>query len=155
MEYHDSETATEVADRVESFMDEVVIPREREALRTSEDITRDEIEELWEMAKERDLFAPQMPEKYGGQGLDFQNMLPSFEQVGRSLIGALSIRANAPHEGTCTPWRWSGPRNRKRNGFDRWYRGDLVGVFDDRTHARRGSDPKMLRRPRKKTATSG
>jgi len=36
MEYHDSETATEVADRVESFMDEVVIPREREALRTDQ-----------------------------------------------------------------------------------------------------------------------
>lgn len=40
------------------------------------------------MAKERDLFAPQVPEEYGGQGLDFRDMLPSFEQVGRSLIGA-------------------------------------------------------------------
>lgn len=43
---------------------------------------------MWEMAKERNLFAPWMPEKYGGLGLEFRDMLPSFEQVGRSLTGA-------------------------------------------------------------------
>lgn len=95
MEYHDSETAREVADRVQAFMDEVVLPREREALATGEAITTEEMDGFWAEAKDRDLFAPQMPEEYGGQGLDFQDMLPSFEQVGRSLIGALSIRANA------------------------------------------------------------
>ena len=87
MEYHDSETDTEVARRVESFMDEIVIPREREALASDNVIPMSEIKELWDLARERDLFTPQMPEEYGGQGLDFQDMLPSFEQVGQSLIG--------------------------------------------------------------------
>ena len=123
MEYHDSEKAKEVAGRVEEFMDEVVIPREREALATGEQITMDEIHEMWEMAKERDLFAPQVPEEYGGQGLDFSDMLPSFEQVGRSLIGALAIRANAPQGGTCTPWRWSARKSRKKSGSARSCRG--------------------------------
>lgn len=52
MEYHDSETATEVAERVESFIDEVVIPREREALASDDVIPMTEIKEMWELAKE-------------------------------------------------------------------------------------------------------
>lgn len=52
MEYHDSEKAKEVAARVEAFMEEVVIPREREALANDEVITRAEIEEFWERARE-------------------------------------------------------------------------------------------------------
>ncbi|PGF18410.1 acyl-CoA dehydrogenase [Natrinema sp. CBA1119] len=145
MEYHDSETATEVADRVESFMDEVVLPREREALRTSEDITRDEIEELWEMAKERDLFAPQMPEKYGGQGLDFQDMLPSFEQVGRSLIGARSIRANAPHEGNMHTLEMVGTEEQKEEWLRPLVQGEITSAFSMTEPMQGGgSDPKML-----------
>ncbi len=58
---HDSETVTEVG-RVESFMDEAVIPRERKALASDDVIPMSDIEATWELAKDRTLFAPQMPE---------------------------------------------------------------------------------------------
>lgn len=146
MEYHDSETATDVADRVQAFMDEVVLPREREALSTGETITNDEIEEFWELAKDRGLFAPQMPEEYGGQGLAFQDMLPSFEQVGRSLIGALSIRANAPQEGNMHTLEMVGTEEQKEKWLRPLVQGEISSGFSMTEPMQGGgSDPKMLR----------
>ncbi|SEH17255.1 acyl-CoA dehydrogenase [Natronorubrum sediminis] len=145
MEYHDSETAQEVAARVESFMDEQVIPREREALRSGEPVSEAEIEEFWGMAKERNLFAPQMPEEYGGQGLDFQDMLPSFEQVGRSLLGALSIRANAPHEGNMHTLELVGTEAQKEEWLRPLVQGEISSAFSmTEPMGGGGSDPKML-----------
>jgi len=108
------------------------------------------------MAKERDLFAPQMPEKYGGQGLDFQNMLPSFEQVGRSLIGALSIRANAPHEGNMHTLEMVGTEGTERGMASTAGTGEISSAFS-MTEPMQGGDQtrRCSRRPRKKTATSG
>ena len=145
MEYHDSETATGVAERVAAFMDEVVLPREREALAAGEPITNDELEDLWERAKERDLFAPQVPEEYGGQGLDFRDMLPSFEQVGRSLVGALSIRANAPQEGNMHTLEMAGTDDQKERWLRPLVQGEVTSAFA-MTEPRQGggSDPKML-----------
>ncbi len=145
MEYHDSEKAKEVAGRVADFMDEVVIPREREALATGEEITMDEIHDMWDLAKERDLFAPQVSEEYGGQGLDFSDMLPSFEQVGRSLIGALSIRANAPQEGNMHTLEFAGTEDQKEEYLRPLVQGDISSAFamtEPKVGA--GSDPKML-----------
>ncbi|MFC6719270.1 acyl-CoA dehydrogenase family protein [Natrialbaceae archaeon GCM10025810] len=145
MEYHDSDKAKEVAGRVREFMDDVVIPREREALATGETITNEEIEDLWEQAKARDLFAPQVPEEYGGQGLNFRDMLPSFEQVGRSLIGALSIRANAPQEGNMHTLEAVGTEEQKEEWLRPLVQGELSSAFA-MTEPRQGggSDPKML-----------
>jgi acyl-CoA dehydrogenase len=99
MEYEDSEKAKEAAERTRAFMDEEVLPTEREYLGANEQIPHSRIEELREEAKERDLWGPQIPEEYGGQGLAFREILPAFEEVGRSLIGATAVRANAPDEG--------------------------------------------------------
>lgn len=146
MEYHDSETAQNVADRVRAFMDEVVLPTEREVLATGEAITTEEMGALWEQAKERDLFAPQMPEEYGGQGLDFQEMLPSFEQVGRSLIGARSIRANAPDEGNMHTLEMAGTQQQKEQWLRPLVQGEISSGFSMTEPMQGGgSDPKMLK----------
>ncbi len=146
MRYHDSETATEVAARVRTFMDEVIIPRERRALADTDPITVAEIESFWEQAKERDLFAPQVPTEFGGQGLEFEEMLPSFEAVGRTLTGALAIRANAPDEGNMHTLEAVGTPEQQ----DRWLKplvqGEISSGFS-MTEPRQGggSDPKMLK----------
>lgn len=146
MEYHDSETAQDTADRVQSFMEEVVLPREREALTTGETITTEEMEGFWEQAKERDLFAPQMPAEYGGQGLSFKEMLPSFEQVGRSLIGARSIRANAPDEGNMHTLEMAGTQRQKEEWLRPLVQGDISSGFSMTEPMQGGgSDPKMLK----------
>jgi acyl-CoA dehydrogenase len=145
MEYHDSEKAKEVAGRVEAFMEEEVLPREREALRTGNLVTLDELEEFWEMAKDRDLFAPQAPEEYGGQGLNFHDMLPAFEQVGRSLFGALSIRANAPDEGNMHTLEIGASEEIKEEYLEPLVQGEKWSCFSMTEPMNGGgSDPKML-----------
>jgi acyl-CoA dehydrogenase len=146
MDYHDSEKAVEVASRVEAFMEEEVLPREREALRTRELVSEDEIHDLWAMAKERDLFAPQVPEEYGGQGLNFRDMLPSFEQVGRSLFGALAIRANAPQEGNMHTLEMAGTEWQKEEYLRPLVQGEIqTGFSMTEPMDGGGSDPKMLK----------
>jgi acyl-CoA dehydrogenase len=58
MEYDDSEKAKEVAERTRAFMDEEVLPTEREYLGTNEQIPRSRIDELREEAKKRNLWGP-------------------------------------------------------------------------------------------------
>ncbi|MEF8887821.1 MAG: acyl-CoA dehydrogenase family protein, partial [Haloarculaceae archaeon] len=146
MEYHDSEKAKEVASRVEAFMEEEVLPREREALRTRELVSEAEIHDFWDQSRERDLFAPQVPEEYGGQGLGFRDMLPSFEQVGRSLMGALSIRANAPQEGNMHTLEIAGTEEQKEEYLRPLVQGDIRTAFSMTEPTQgAGSDPKMLR----------
>ena len=145
MEYHDSEKAKEVATRVEAFMEEEVLPREREALRTRDLVSESEIHDFWEQSKERNLFAPQVPEEYGGQGLGFRDMLPSFEQVGRSLMGALSIRANAPQEGNMHTLDIAGTEEQKEEFLRPLVQGDIrTGFSMTEPNQGAGSDPKML-----------
>jgi len=58
MEYHDPQRGRELAERTREFVDDVVIPRERELLGTRE-VTEAELKELREAARERGLYAPQ------------------------------------------------------------------------------------------------
>lgn len=146
MEYHDSEKAQEVASRVEAFMEEEVLPRERDALRTGDRISFDELETFWEMAKDRNLFAPQMPSEYGGQGLGFRDMLPSFEQIGRSLFGALAIRANAPDEGNMHTLEIGANDRIKEEYLRPLVQGEMWSAFSmTEPLDGGGSDPKMLK----------
>jgi len=139
MQYQDSKKSTEVATRVEEFMEETILPRERKALREGDLVSRNELETLWEKAKDRDLFAPQMPE-------DFSDMLPSFEQVGRSLIGAVSIRAHAPQEGNMHTLELAGTEEQKKTWLRPLVHGDISSAFS-MTEPRQGagSDPKMMK----------
>ncbi|WP_336001420.1 acyl-CoA dehydrogenase family protein [Halorientalis halophila] len=107
LSYQDSERAREVAERTRAFVDEEVLPRERELLgqrdaasdSDRQEAGRELIEELREIAREREVFGPQIPEKYGGLGLDFADLLPVFEQAGRSIFAMGAMHVAAPDEG--------------------------------------------------------
>jgi acyl-CoA dehydrogenase len=98
LEFNDSETAEELAAKAEALMDEVVIPRERE-LAGGTSVSEATIRELREAAREYGVYAPQIGEEWGGMGYDFDDVLPTFEQAGRSLLGAAAMRVDAPDEG--------------------------------------------------------
>lgn len=87
-----------------------------------------------------------MPEGYGGQGLGFQDMLPSFEQVGRSIIGAMSIRANAPDEGNMHTLEMVGTDAQKEEWLRPLVQGEISSGFSMTEPMQGGgSDPKMLK----------
>ena len=144
--YDDPKRAVELADQTREFIQDVVIPREREEVLGGGEISRGTIDELREEARKRDIYAPQMPEEYGGQGLSFRDSLLMFEEAGKSLIGPESIRVDAPDEGNMHTLLIAGTDDQK----ERWLRplvaGEMISAFSMTEPMQGGgSDPKMLK----------
>jgi acyl-CoA dehydrogenase len=145
MEYDDSERARELAARARAFVDEVVIPAERE-LGGGQTVPPETVADLREEARERDIYCPQIAEEYGGMGEDFRDVLPLFEEAGRSLLGAPAMRVDAPDEGNMHTIELVGTEAQK----ERWLRplvdGEVRSAFS-MTEPRQGggADPKLIR----------
>jgi acyl-CoA dehydrogenase len=144
MEYHDSQQAQELAERARAFMDEVVIPTEREYLGAG--LGFDVIDELREEARERDIYCPQIDEEWGGQGYEFADVLPLFEEAGRSVLGAPAMRVDAPDEGNMHTIELVGTEAQKEEYLKPLVAGEIRSGFS-MTEPRDGggSDPKMLK----------
>jgi len=84
--------------RTREFIDEIIIPAEP---RLPQDVS-DWVElrgELQQAAKDAGLFAPHMPQAYGGLGLNWRDCAVLFEEAGRSLLGPQALNCAAPDEG--------------------------------------------------------
>jgi acyl-CoA dehydrogenase len=154
IEYRDTERGRAVAARVETFLDEVVLPRERAVLGgrdAREEVSRAAeldalVEELRETAREREVFAPQLPEEYGGLGLAFEDLLPVFEQAGRSLLATRAMHVAAPDEGNMHILELAGTEAQKERWLRPLARGELSSGFSmTEPMAGAGSDPKQIR----------
>jgi acyl-CoA dehydrogenase len=85
-------------ERTLAFIQDEVIPIE--ALSDEHDgIPADRLEVLREQARAAGLFAPHMPQRWGGLGLDMRGISVVFEAAGRSLLGPLALNCAAPDEG--------------------------------------------------------
>jgi len=146
IEYDDSEKAIELAERVRSFIDEEVIPAERETLLGGGEITDETIDELRAEAFKRDLYCPQISEEYGGMGLEFSDVLPSFVEAGRSLLGPFAMRVDAPDEGNMHLIERLGTERQKEEWLRPLVKGEIKSAFS-MTEPKQGggSDPKMLK----------
>jgi acyl-CoA dehydrogenase len=145
MRFDDSERAAALGERTREFMDEVVLPAERDLpgeTRASAELIAD----LREEARARGLFAPQVPEEYGGMGLSFGEVLPLFEQAGRSLLGAPALRVDAPDEGNMHLLEMAGTDRQRERWLQPLVDGELTSAFSMTEPIQGGgSDPKMLR----------
>ena len=143
--YDDAERARAVADRTLAFIDEVVVPTEREVLGAGP-VTDETVADLRAAARERDLYGPQLSEEYGGLGMSYRDMLPVFEAAGRSLLGPMAIRVDAPDEGNMHTIEMFGTEDQK----ERWLRplaaGEIRSAFSMTEPLQGGgSDPKMIK----------
>ena len=145
MEYHDSDEAKQLAAEARVFMDDVVIPTEREYLGDGP-VPEDVIADLRDEARERGIYCPQIHEEHGGGGYDFADVLPLFEEAGRSLLGATAMRVDAPDEGNMHTIELVGTESQKEEFLEPLVAGELRSGFsmtEPRDGA--GSDPKMMR----------
>ncbi|WP_224270301.1 acyl-CoA dehydrogenase family protein [Haloprofundus salinisoli] len=145
MEYDDSERAEAVAARVREFVDETVIPVERDLLGDGP-IGEDQLAELREKARERDIYAPQISTEYGGMGMQFRDVLPAFEEAGRSLLAAPAIRVDAPDEGNMHTFELVATEEQKEEWLRPLVAGEVrSGFCMTEPMQGGGSDPKMLK----------
>src|SRR6056297_1036979 len=151
MEYDDPERGRAAAERTREFVDEVVIPVEREHL-GGDPVPDGTIAELREAAREYDVYGPQIPEEYGGLGLDFRELLPVFEEAGRSLLGPTALRCGAPDEGNMHTLEMVGTDAQKERWLAPLAAGEARSGFSMTEPMQGGgSDPKMLRTTAEKT----
>ncbi|WP_254523229.1 acyl-CoA dehydrogenase family protein [Natrinema caseinilyticum] len=145
MRYNDSERAREVAERATALMEEVVLPVERERAGGMA-VSSGTVAELREAAREYDVYAPQIPEEYGGMGLSFRDSLPAFEEAGRSLLGQVAMRVDAPDEGNMHLLELAGDEIQKETYLEPLVAGDIKSGFSMTEPMQgAGSDPKMIR----------
>jgi acyl-CoA dehydrogenase len=145
MEYDDPPEGQAVAERAREFVDTEVIPVEHEYLGDGP-VPETVISDLQERAREYEVYAPQIPEEYGGLGLDLQAALPVFEQAGRSLLGARALRVDAPDEGNMHTLELVGTDAQKDRWLDPLAAGEIRSAFAmTEPMDGGGSDPKMLR----------
>ncbi len=144
MEYEDIGQGPAVAAEVREFVESEVIPVEREFL-GSGPISSVKIDALRELARERGVYAPQVAEEFGGLGLGFREMLPVFEEAGRSLLGPAALRCAAPDEGNMHTIELAGTPEQKARWLPSLARGETSSGFAmTEPPGGGGSDPKML-----------
>jgi acyl-CoA dehydrogenase len=145
MEYDDPPAATVVAERTREFVEREVVPVERELL-GSGSASPETVDALRDRAREYDVYGPQLPEAYGGLGLEFREMLPVFEAAGRSLLGPPALNVQAPDEGNMHTLELVGTETQKQKWLEPLARGEIRSGFSMTEPAPgAGSDPKMLR----------
>ncbi|WP_435347573.1 acyl-CoA dehydrogenase family protein [Haloarchaeobius sp. HRN-SO-5] len=145
MEYHDPEEGRRVAERTRQFVEEEVLPVEREWL-GQESVPDSVVADLRDAARDHDVYGPQIPDAYGGLGLGFRSMLPVFEEAGRSLLGPLALRCGAPDEGNMHTLELVGTEEQKERWLAPLAAGEMNSGFCMTEPLQGGgSDPKMLR----------
>jgi len=142
--FQESERAAELAERARQLMDEVVIPAERE-LEGGMTVSDGTVSELRDAAREAGIYAPQIDEEYGGMGYDFRDVLPTFEQAGRSLLGPMAMRVAAPDQGNMHLLEMQGTELQKEQYLKPLVEGKLKSGFSMTEPMQgAGSDPKMI-----------
>ncbi len=143
--FDDSDTASELAARAKALMEDVVIPRERE-LAGGTAVSEATISDLRAAAREYDIYAPQIGTDHGGMGHDFRDVLPAFEQAGRSILGATAMRVDAPDEGNMHLLEMHGSDLQQEQYLEPLVDGKLRSGFAMTEPMQgAGSDPKMIR----------
>lgn len=122
MEYNDSQRAWEIAGAVRAFVDEAVIPIEREHL-SAGPVSETVIDDLRDAAQQAEVYVPQIAEEYGGMSTSFRDVLPAFEEARRSLLRPAAIRVDALDEGNMHTLEMFGTARQK----DRWLRPLVAG----------------------------
>lgn len=145
MEFEWSDELTQLQARVESFVEEQVIPLEREVPRKG-GLDRKSLDKRRALARKAGLYAPQLPVELGGLGLSLMEICPIFEAAGRSLLGPLALNCAAPDEGNMHLLELAADEKQHRQYLQPLAAGEIRSAFAMTEPAPgAGSDPKMLR----------
>ena len=131
-------------ERTAAFVREVVIPAE------SRDLPGHGLDaalraELQAAARQAGVFAPHMPETYGGLGLDVRDQSAVFEEAGYSILGPQALNCAAPDEGNMHMLSVIGTEEQRERYLAPLAAGEVRSCFAMTEPAPgAGSDPSML-----------
>jgi alkylation response protein AidB-like acyl-CoA dehydrogenase len=119
MDFSIPQDLKDLAQRIRTFVEDEVIPFERDERWTAHGPTEGLRHELVALAAKRGVLAPHAPTEFGGLGLSHVGNAVAFEAAGYSMLGPVALHCAAPDEGNihmldvlCTPeqrQRWLRP----------------------------------------------
>lgn len=93
------ERETALAERVDAFIRDVVIPCERDPRIDAHGPSDELCRELQAKARDAGLLSPHVGEEFGGHGLNHREIATVFRSAGYSLLGPVALNIMAPDEG--------------------------------------------------------
>jgi len=124
-----------------AFVDEIVLGAEEECgFEASDAIPTDVLDRVRTEARKRELWAPHLPEAYGGQGLSEIALAHVHEELGRSPLGPLAVNAMAPDEGNMHALHAFGTDRQKERFLEPLAAGEARSCFA-MTEPDAGADP--------------
>ncbi|MDF3942788.1 acyl-CoA dehydrogenase family protein [Achromobacter denitrificans] len=145
-ERHDGDRVQDLCERVRRFVDEVAIPAESPAIARDVAALDHSVARLRAQARDAGLYAPQLPEQWGGLGLDWRGLARVLEEAGRGFLGPAALNCAAPDQpNMLTLLRLGSPAQQARY-LAPLVRGEQRACFAMTEPAPgAGSDPSMLR----------
>lgn len=144
IEFQMTSAQEDLGKRIESFVFEKVVSYEKDARLTSHGPTDELRIELNGLAKTAGLFAPHVPQRLGGMGLDHMSTAIAFEAAGLSPLGPVALHCAAPDEGNMNLLEKIATDDQK----DRWLKplanGDFRSCFAMTEQGGAGADPSTL-----------
>jgi acyl-CoA dehydrogenase len=135
----------EIADRTAAFVRAVVLPLEAQHGGSLHDAPDELRRHLQDAAREAGVFAPHLPKRWGGLGLDMRGIAVVFEEAGYSLFGPLAVNAAAPDEGNMHLLELVANEEQQRRYLGALASGDIRSCFAMTEPAPgAGSDPDLL-----------
>jgi acyl-CoA dehydrogenase len=131
--------------RIESFVMEQIVPYEKDPRCTSHGPTEELRIELNALAREAGLFAPQVPEEWGGMGLDHVSMAIAFEACGLSPLGPIAMHCAAPDEGNMNLLDKVATEAQKQRWLKPFAAGEFRSCFSMTEPWGAGSDPSEMK----------
>ncbi|MFL5843312.1 MAG: acyl-CoA dehydrogenase family protein [Solirubrobacteraceae bacterium] len=131
--------------RIRSFIEEDVLPAEREIVDRTDLLTSwDVVERLRDKARERGIYTPHMPEEYGGLGIGVLGMALINQECGVSGLASLGLNAMAPDEGNMHTLMMAGTDEQKERFLRPLAEGSIRSCFAMTEPDVASSDPTNL-----------
>jgi alkylation response protein AidB-like acyl-CoA dehydrogenase len=128
--------------RVAEFVESEVIPVESEV---TEESFAQVLAELRKRAREAGLWAPHLPQEWGGMGLRALGMALVSQELGASGLGSLALNCMAPDEGNMHLLLEAGTEEQKERYLRPLAEGEIRSCFAMTERDVASSDPRQLR----------
>src|SRR5262245_19141607 len=131
---------------VRRFVDERVIPVEKQIIDEDRAKKYDMLKGLQQQARAEGLYTPHLPKALGGRGLGPMGMCVLFREMGRSPVGARAFHCDAPDQGNMDLLLSAGNEEQKQRFLKPLVDGEVTSGFSmTETAPGAGADPSNLR----------
>lgn len=134
-----------IRNRIRAFVDERLIPLEREpsSYDEHENIARPLLERMRAEARQQGLWALGMPKPRGGGGLKMAELAPCYEEMNRSIFGPVVFHGAAPDDGNMRVLEMVAREDQKARWLQPIIDGEVQSAFAMTEPDGCGSDPSM------------